>query len=1227
MPGSRKLSWLLVIALIAQTFASAGASAASSGAEVRIAAAGGPVVTSLFPADDASSVPSNTKLRIQFDEPVKAGSGEIEIKNSATFETVAKYNVAANSPNIQYNYNATAVTITPDANLLAGGSGYYVIVPAGAFTNGAGAPFAGITDPLSWNFQIGGWDTAAPTVLTYAPAPNGVANSLGTNLSLKFNEAVIPGPGNIIVKDLSNGTDTVIPANSDRVSGAGTDTITISPGTFAANMVYAVQIGDNALSDAAGNFYPGIAANDTTTWRFTVTKDTNVPELVSVSPASGVNYVKETEVLKMTFNKPVQGANGQKGTALLDGGTDHVPLTIGVDPSNPNALTLTPDTPFRQASKYVVQIPADAVTDLSGNYFPGILNNHRWTFQTVGSDKIAPGLSSAKIEGANILLTYNEDLDETSVPYASNYYVVVNDVPRQVNGVAVSGKEVRLVLQSGVTVGQTVKLSYTIGDRPLRDKSGNNAAALNGQAVSNTTDTTLPKPVSGTVSGTTLTLTFNKSLSAATTPSASQFAVSVGGSARGVSGVSISGANVILSLGFSIGNGEAAAVSYAPGTAPLVDLSGNAVAAFTSFYVQNATDTVPPTLVSGTASGSVVKLVFSEGLNPSRVPLKSSFSVLVNGTAATVSSVAIANNTVELTLSRALSANQQVQVTYVPGSPAIADLAGNPAGTISAYQIIVGSATAGGATLSSLVLNGTTLTLTYSSALNASVVPNALQYVVQTNGNNITVRSVAVSGQTVTLTLASAIPSGQAVTLTYFNSGVSLQDANGNKMEGFSNRTVTNESSSIPNAPDYLNSDGEGGLLLGLSAASTASSTTASGKSGNRYMIDADKMITSLAMLKSSTTQVTAQQLTFKVPDTETAGMVGLPLRGLISGASMNSGASFRVVHGNLIYTIPLNAIDFNQELSLIGGDVSSAYLYLTMEQTANSSLAAAIGNRTATPQATAAAFSMVVVSGGNQREVSNYNAGGSVKKTFALGSASALPSETAVVRWDDQYGDAVYAPTSIESSANGVRVSTEAKENGTFAVVGKTNRIFSDMNSHWARNDVAILASKFIVDGPTRTTFAPAQNITRAEFAKFIARGLGLPGDRSAAAKFGDVGANGANAAYIGAVSNVGIVQGTEKGTFNPNASITREEMATMMLRAMTYAGVQPSSSANTLSRFTDGNAVSNWARSAVAGNVEAGVMNGVSATKFQPKSNASRAEAAAMVKRMLEYAELLES
>ncbi|GIO12243.1 hypothetical protein J19TS2_17980 [Cohnella xylanilytica] len=1222
-----KLTGALAALLVMQSVSAAGAFAASaSGTEVRIAAASSAPEAKLFvPADDARSVPVNSKLFIRFKDDVKVGNGNIIIKDSKTFSTVAAYEVRDES-NVRLSQSRNVVIEPPATTDYKSGADYYVQIDAGAFVGASGGePYAGIGDTQSWNFHTSSKDTTKPTAISYSPAKGANVSDLGSDLVLKFSEPVIPGDGNIVIRDLSAGVPLqTIPADSSDVSGAGTDTITISHyQSFKPNMVYAVTIDENAFSDLSGNLYKGIASTDISTWRFTTTTDTTPPELVSTSPASGSNYLPLTgAVLKMTFSEPVKIAPGAMGEAIpKTGTTGSVPLTIGPDNASdpdPRVVALYPTQPFAKALQYIIHVPEDAIADAAGNNFPGILNDYRWTLQSIGSDTTAPSLSNATMDGAVIQLTYNEELDENSVPYASNYYVTVNDIPRQVSEVAVSGTQVRLTLLAGVAVGQTVKLSYSVGDKPLQDKSGNKVAAFSNRAVSNTTSTTLPKPTSGTVSGSTITLTFNKTLQTISSNASSQFTVKVNGSSRGISGVTISGTDVVIRLSSNVTTGQSVSVSYTPGSYPLLDLSGNGVAAFAEFYVQNSSDTTPPSLSSATVSGSKVTLNYNEGLDASKVPLKSSFSVLINGKAGTVSSVAVTNNKVELTLSASVASGSVVLVTYIQGYPPISDLAGNAAASVSNYQVVSGSSSA--ATLSSAVVSGTTLTLTYSSTLNANSVPYAMQFVVKADNGYINVNGVSISGSKVTLMLGAPVQQGQTVTLTYYSSGTPLLDSSNQQVDALNGIAVSNQSNGTTN-PSNPGSDVMG--VLDPAGATIAAATTPSGQPAKRYVISGEKFVQAYALIKNSGS--TAEpQVSFSVPTTEAGALVSIPISSVLNAATVASNGTFRLEYGTVSFTLPLTAINYSQELSLLGGDTSSAQLYLAIEKVADASLNAALSSKGAQLLGSPANFTVSILSSGREREVKSFNS--YVTRTFALTAGTASPSEISVVRYDPEYRDVSYVPTTTETTNGTLYVNFKRKSNSVYAAVRKNQQTYSDMTKHWAKSDVSALATKFIVTGPIQSTFAPDKSITRAEFAEFLARGLGLNGDSSSAAKYKDVAGLGTSIAYIGAVSQAGIVQGDSSGKFNPKASITREEMATMMLRAMTYAGVQPSGSSSSLSRFSDRGKVSSWASSAVAANVQAGIMNGVSSSEFKPKANASRAEAAAMVKRFLEYVELFE-
>ena len=106
-------------------------------------------------------------------------------------------------------------------------------------------------------------------------------------------------------------------------------------------------------------------------------------------------------------------------------------------------------------------------------------------------------------------------------------------------------------------------------------------------------------------------------------------------------------------------------------------------------------------------------------------------------------------------------------------------------------------------------VNGTTLTLTFSGALDATSKPPADAFAVTVAGDARTVTEVALSGSAVELTLASAVASGETVTVGYAvptgAEAALLKDAAGNAVAGFTGETVTNETAAPANtAPTGL---------------------------------------------------------------------------------------------------------------------------------------------------------------------------------------------------------------------------------------------------------------------------------------------------------------------------------------------------------------------------------------------------------------------------------------
>ncbi|TFE29017.1 Ig-like domain-containing protein [Cohnella luojiensis] len=1193
------------------------------------------VLNASVPADNSMNVNTGAfTASMTFGSAMLMGSnGNIYLKKVLTNETVETLNMAITSDAARITGSGTTTISIAFNSVLLANTGYYIMMDPGVLKDTGVNSYEGIVDAVSWNFTtIAGADNIAPLATALTPANASTSAPVNGGLSIKFNEPVKPGSGTIVIRNIATtGVFCSIPVTHSSVTGGGTDTITITPsaygscGNFVKNTSYAVQIGSLAITDMSGNPYAGILPNDYSTWWFKITSDSTIPELLSTTPATGTNSVKTNAVLSMLFDEPVQLNPGIDATLypMVSGalGTG-IPATLAVDISNPRRVTLT-TAGLATASTYVVRVPSNAIMDVALNPFPGILNDYRWTFQTIGSDSVAPVFSSAAMDGSAVVLTYNEDLDEAIVPHPSNFYVTVNDVPRQVNGIVISGKNVRLTLQSGVAVGQSVKVSYTRDSDPLRllqDLSGNTAAALTAKDVTNTSDTTLARPVSGLLTGTTLTLTFNKSLAAISSGAASQFVVKLNGAAQGVSAISVSGTTVTLSLPSSGVNIQSVSVNYTPGAAPLRDLSGNAVTGFADFFVQNTNDSIPPTLASATALGTKITLTFNEGLNLSSVPLKSSFSVIKGGVTAAISSVAVMNNAVELTMTQAIEAAAILYVSYIPTSQGIKDLAGNAAGAINSYQIVAGNAIP--AVLSSAVIKSSELTLTYSAPLNTTSLPYASQYFVKVDGVHSSISSVNVTGTQVKLTLATPVKSNQVVLLSYMAAGVPLKDQLNQPVPAITETAVTNQSSTIDNIPEYLEADGTGGLqFVNSKSSTTAIGSTPSGKSVTRYTLDGAKFLAAFDVFRSSS-GISVPRITFKVPSTEPGALVAIPISAIMDASSRASNASFRVDYGDLQFEIPLTAINYSKELYLAGGNTTSSYLQLSIEKNPNAPVVSALNISGAQSLATPADFSAGILTGSNAKPIDSFDQ--YVKRTFVLPTVNSSTNNLSVIRLDTATNELSYVPTVIENGGGKTRINFLRRGNSSYAVVRKS-AAFTDMDNHWASNDVLLLASKFVVSGYTIKTFAPGKSITRADFAEFIARGIGLDGDRTTASRYTDVSSTNTSAAYIGAVSKAGIVEGGSDGKFRPNAAVTREEMATMLVRAMNYVGVQSNSSSAGLSNFKDKSKISKWALDGVAISVNAGFIKGSTTQTINPQSNATRAEAAIMIKRFLEYVDFL--
>jgi spore germination protein YaaH len=173
----------------------------------------------------------------------------------------------------------------------------------------------------------------------------------------------------------------------------------------------------------------------------------------------------------------------------------------------------------------------------------------------------------------------------------------------------------------------------------------------------------------------------------------------------------------------------------------------------------------------------------------------------------------------------------------------------------------------------------------------------------------------------------------------------------------------------------------------------------------------------------------------------------------------------------------------------------------------------------------------------------------------------------------------------------------------------------FKDIQSSWARQPILDMVKKGWMIGASDTQFMPNAPVTRAQAAVILVRALGIdtPAVEGQTA-FADT-ANHWARTEIEAARKYGLVEGTGTGKFEPDATLTREQMAVLLDRIMKLG-----TAAN--SAFPDvtpeGEA---WSYEAINRTAAAGILQGYPDGGFHPDDSIIRGQMAALMDRSVPY------
>lgn len=185
--------------------------------------------------------------------------------------------------------------------------------------------------------------------------------------------------------------------------------------------------------------------------------------------------------------------------------------------------------------------------------------------------------------------------------------------------------------------------------------------------------------------------------------------------------------------------------------------------------------------------------------------------------------------------------------------------------------------------------------------------------------------------------------------------------------------------------------------------------------------------------------------------------------------------------------------------------------------------------------------------------------------------------------------------------------------------VIGYNEAKFADTTSHWAKSNILYLAARDIIKGKSSESFAPNSQITRAEFVQILANMSGDDLSKYTKSSFDDVSEKVWYAKAVEWAVKNGIAGGTGNDKFSPNANITRQDMSVMISKYVENVEKKTLPDVNKAVKFADNSEIASYAKDSVTAMQKAGIINGVKnnlgSYSFNPRANATRAEATTMI------------
>ena len=291
--------------------------------------------------------------------------------------------------------------------------------------------------------------------------------------------------------------------------------------------------------------------------------------------------------------------------------------------------------------------------------------------------------------------------------------------------------------------------------------------------------------------------------------------------------------------------------------------------------------------------------------------------------------------------------------------------------------------------------------------------------------------------------------------------------------------------------------------------------------------------------------------------------------------------------------------------LTAAGGDVS---ISVTKADTANLSKEAldAIGSRPV--------YSITATAGGTA--VSDFK-GGKVSVEIPYTLQPGEDANALVVYYMDAEGNLnVVSNGYYDVDTQTIKVTVT---HFSMYAIGYHKVIFNDVaSSAWYSNAVEFIAARGITTGTGDGNFLPDDTLTRGQFIVMLLKSYGISADQNPSTNFNDAGST-YYTNYLATAKRLGIAQGVGDNNFAPNSNISRQDMFTLLYRALNVLNQVPdATTGKTTTEFKDAGQIAEYAATAMDTFVKCGIIHG-SDGNLAPRATTTRAEMAQVLCNLL--------